>query len=819
MEKFIRILWNYYLKIVEVFLILIFSPINWGILAYLKLKRTLQTSIKLMVREIGVINSVILTRLIVLKKSIAKNEAVIKGYLADRQKKLKYKIIWEYKDLLVSAAELQAKIRITIINFIKLIKRIIKRRPKAALAPKRTQLAVKKANLTIPNNKGLAAYKITASILISISLILTTANGAYAFYQLILKDLPSPETLSTNQPDLTTKILDRNGVLLYKIHGPQNRTWITLSDIPKTLTEATISMEDKDFYTNPGFSVSGIVRAAVTQARGGAVQGGSTITQQLVKNVFLTPDRTIVRKTKELILAVETERHYSKDQILEMYLNINGYGGSSYGVEEAAQEYFGISARNLDLAQSALLAGLTASPTTYSPFGVHPEMAKERQRLVLQRMLEDGKITYDQMEAAVSEPLNIKPQVDRILAPHFVMWVKQLLVDRYGEDVVDKGGLTVKTSLDINLQNMVQTEVQTQLGILKFENVTNGAAMITKPATGEVLAMVGSRDYFDLQHDGNVNVALSLRQPGSSIKVVNYAGALEDGFTAATRIVDAPISFPSVGGPTYNPVNYDGKFHGNVTVRTALASSFNIPAVKVLAAQGVPKMVAKGIEMGLTSWQNVDPGRFGLSMTLGSIEVPMTQMMVVYGDLANGGKQTQLNPFLEVKDSAGLVLESQAADPKPSNQVVKPGVAYIISNILSDNNARIPAFGPSSVLNIPGYTVAVKTGTTNELRDNWTFGYTPDYVVGTWVGNNDNTPMSGVASGITGASPIWHNIMTNLLTGQPTTSFVMPSDVTAVNLCPYTGTLACNSCQGQTEYFIKGSEPKTACSDEVIKKN
>ena len=562
----------------------------------------------------------------------------------------------------------------------------------------------------------------------------------------------------------------------------------------------------------------GIARAALRQVQGQPLQGGSTITQQLVKNVFLTPKRTWTRKLKEFILALETERHYTKNEILEMYLNIVGYGGQAYGVEAAAEQYFGKPVGELTLAQAALLAGLTASPTTYSPYGAHPELAKQRQLEVLRRMFEDNKISYEQMQTAESEPLNYKPQGNSILAPHFVMWIRELLVGKYGEETVNSGGLSVTTSLDMNVQRMAEAEVNKQLATLQFENVTNGAAMVTHTTTGEVLAMVGSRNYWDTARDGNVNVCLALRQPGSSIKVVNYAVALEDGFRANTVIQDTAVSYPALGGPTYTPVNYDGRWHGPVTLRTALASSYNVPAVKVLAALGVPKMVAKGEALGINSWTTVDPGRFGLSLTLGGVEVRMTEMMEIYSTLGNMGQKVDLNPFLEVKDSGGRVLEALSS-PSSSSPIVKPAVAYILSRILSDNGARSPAFGPSSVLNIPGYpSVAVKTGTTNNLRDNWTFGYTPKFTVGTWVGNNDNSPMSAVASGITGASPIWANIMKNLLTGSSDQPFSPPSDVVTVNICPQLGTKACGACPGYSEYFVAGTEPKATCSDEQIKK-
>ena len=364
-------------------------------------------------------------------------------------------------------------------------------------------------------------YKLISIVSITLALTITAANSAYAFYYLILHDLPSPEKLSSTNIPQTTKIYDRNGTLLYKIYGRQNRSWLALKDIPQNVIDATISMEDKNFYQNPGFSISGITRAALAQVKGEPLQGGSTITQQLVKNAFLTPERTWTRKLKELILTLETEHRYSKDEILEMYLNIVGYGGQAYGIEAASEQYFGISVKDLTLAEAALLVGLPASPTVYSPYGAHPELAKERQTDVLRRMFEDGKITFDQMETALAEPLTYKPQGTGILAPHFVMWLREQLVAKYGEEMVSQGGLEVHTTLDMNVQKMAEEEVDKQLATLTFENVTNGAAMVTSTSTGEILAMVGSRDYWDISRDGNVNVTQALRQPGSSIKVVN----------------------------------------------------------------------------------------------------------------------------------------------------------------------------------------------------------------------------------------------------------------------------------------------------------
>jgi membrane carboxypeptidase/penicillin-binding protein PbpC len=399
------------------------------------------------------------------------------------------------------------------------------------------------------------------------------------------------------------------------------------------------------------------------------------------------------------------------------------------------------------------------------------------------------------------------------------MYLKELLVVKYGERMVEEGGLEVKTSLDLETQEQAQKIVSEEVNKLKGLRISNGAALVTNPKTGEILAMVGSKDYFAKSIDGNVNITLRPRQPGSAIKPVNYSVALENGFTPSTIIPDTPISYRIPGQPPYSPRNYDGRFHGNIPLRVALASSYNVPAVKVLSALGVEQMIDRGREMGITTWE--DSSRFGLSLTLGGGEVKMTDMAVVYGTLANMGERVDLNPILEVKNYKGKTLEIK----KLSNEEIKgervlaPNIAYLLNDILSDNAARTPAFGPRSWLNILNHPhVAVKTGTTQNLRDNWTIGYTPDFLVGVWVGNNDNSPMSYVASGVTGASPIWNKIMSNLLKDIPDKEFPKPEDLKRVEICPLTGTLPCEGCGGKWEWFLPGSEPKYHCDPEKIKK-
>ena len=611
---------------------------------------------------------------------------------------------------------------------------------------------------------------------------------------IFLDNLPNPKQLSLREIAQTTKIYDRNGFLLYQIYANENRTLVPLTSVPKDLINATIAIEDKDFYRNPGFDLNGIIRAAIANFSGKPIQGGSTITQQLIKSTLLTPEVNIQRKIKELVLAIWAERIYSKSQILEMYFNQVPYGGTSWGVEAASEVYFGKNVKDLDLAQSAFLAGMPQEPTVYSPYGENPNLWKERQTTVLEKMYEQGYISKDQKDSALAEKLVFMPPQIPIYAPHFVMYVKDLLIKQFGLPAVEKGGLNVVTSLDIGLQNETQNIVRNEVNSDSYLNLTNGAALVTNPSNGDILAMVGSKDYND-PDGGNVNLTTALRQPGSSIKVVTYATALSNGFTAATVLNDSPITFPGI--PPYTPVNYDGAFHGNVPLRIAFANSFNIPAVKTLQKVGITKMVDMGKQMGITTWG--DPSQYGLSITLGSAEVKMVDMAEVYGTIANAGKEVDVNPIIKVTDYEGNVLFDKG-QPQ-GKQIIDPGVAYIISSILSDNQARSWEFGANSPLNIPNHTVSVKTGTSDNKRDNWTFGFTPTYLVGVWVGNNNNAPMSQtLASGITGAAPIWNKIMSSLLGNVSDPPLKIPDDIIL------------KTCYGKPEYFIRGTDTSVNCN-------
>lgn len=701
------------------------------------------------------------------------------------------------------------------------------------------KISIPKITLFLPRVKFTPVrFKVPVKISAFLLGLIPSVVIILGFYTIIIKELPSPTSLTRPLP-LTTKIYDRNGRLLYKIYRDQNRTKVELSEIPILARQATIAIEDKNFYQHRGISLRGIGRAIYLLVFQGKVTGGSTITQQLVKNTLLTSEKTLKRKLKELILAGLVEQKYSKDQILEMYLNESAYGGAAYGIEEASQKYFGKKAKDLNLAEAAVLAGLPASPSRYSPFGAHPELAKERQAEVLRRMTEDGYITDSLAKETLQQPLKFSSNRQEIEAPHFVMYVKEILARKYGERMVEEGGFEVTTSLDLDIQSLAQNIVKEEIDKLTPLRVSNGAALITNPKNGEILAMVGSKDYFANNIDGNFNVTTASRQPGSSIKPATYSIALERGFTLASIISDSPITYKVPGQPPYSPLNYDRQFHGNVPLKIALGSSYNVPAVKVLSAFGVEELIKRGRALGITTWN--DPSRYGLSLTLGGGEVKMTDMAVVYGTFANLGKRVNLRPILKIKDSSGKILEEEGCLPdylgnRPSrvgwqlfkqvnavedacsSQVLDKGVAYLISNILSDNSARTPAFGARSLLVVPGHEVAVKTGTTQNLRDNWTIGYTPSLVVAAWVGNNNNQPMSYVVSGVTGASPIWNKIMKELLKNKPNENFERPENIVSAQICLLTGTLSCDGCPSvKNEIFINGSQPKTHCDPEKIK--
>ncbi len=627
------------------------------------------------------------------------------------------------------------------------------------------------------------------------------------------KDLPRPDRVVRSE-GLSTVVLDRNGVNLYDIFEEENRVPVSADDVPQNLKEATIAIEDKDFYTHQGFSRTGIVRALINTLFLGQFQGGSTLTQQLVKNVLLTQERTLPRKMKEAILAIQIERKYTKDEILLMYLNEAPYGGTAVGVEAAAGYYFDKPARELSLVESAILAGLPQAPSRYSPFGSDPLAHIWRAEQVLRRMREDGYIT------SVAET-QARDQLDSIVfaqglaglrAPHFVAYVKELLIDKFGSETIEKGGLRVTTTLDWKLQEKAQAIVAEEVEKAKKLLVSNGAAVAINPTTGEIMAMVGSKDYSASESGGyKFNVATQgLRQPGSAIKPVTYATAFRKGYTAATLLMDVDTKYPSGDpeNPEYNPKNYDSKFRGPVQLRYALGNSINTIAVKVTALVGVRDVLRTAYDLGLTTLEPTTDNmkRFGLSITLGGGEVKLLELTSAFGVLATGGLRQDIIAILKVEDVKGKVLyEYKPASPR---RVLSEDVAYLVSDILSDNDARKDIFGPRSHLVIPGKTVAVKTGTTDDKRDNWTIGFTRTMVVGTWVGNNDNSPMHpSLASGITGAAPIWNRIMREAIKEKPNEPFIRPESVVDLEIDGYGGGLPVEGSATRFERFIRGTEP------------
>lgn len=647
-------------------------------------------------------------------------------------------------------------------------------------------------------------YLIILAILLLVLLI---------FY--IIKEIPNPTKLSSTEYPQSSQILDKNGNLLYEMYSEKRRTAVTLSDIPDSLKKATLAIEDVNFYKHNGFDMKGILRGLYRTVFQKRLQGGSTLTQQLVKNALLTQERTISRKIKEAILTVTTEILYSKDQILEMYFNQTPYGGMLWGVEAASKGIFNKSVKDLNLAESALIAGLPASPTKYNPF-THPETAKARQEMVLTAMEKVGYITKEEMEKAKAEKLNYYLNKTGILAPHFVFYVKEILDESYDNKKLMEGGLKITTSLDLNIQKMVEEKVASEVASLKKYNVTNGAAMVTDPQTGQILAMVGSIDYFSNEIDGKYNVTTALRQPGSSIKPFNYAVGLELGkITAASIEADVPTCFGVENQKPYCPTNYGNHYYGLQTIRNSLANSLNIGAVKVLKLNGLETFVASASAMGLTTLDN--PSNYGLSLTLGGGEVLMNDMMTAYGVLANMGIKQEKTPILKIVDRNGKTLEENKDNP--GKRILSVETSYLIQQILSDDGARSMVFGRGSFLNIKNHPeVAVKTGTTNDLRDNWTFGYTSDYVVGTWVGNNNNSKMNGVVSGTTGAAPMWSKIMTEVLKDKPVKKPVKPVDIVGMNVCNLTGmAVPEEGCESHFEYFKKDFLPqKTVFRQSVL---
>ena len=657
------------------------------------------------------------------------------------------------------------------------------------------------------------------------NIVLLSKLTKYAFFGLIglvvlflgyffwvSRDLPTPGKLANSDIKDSTKILDKKGDVLYALYKDYNRLYVPLSDIPKIMQQATVSTEDQDFYNNNGFSIRGylrVVRDIIVYRR---VTGGSGITQQLVKNVLLSPEKSLTRKLKELILAIQVDQKFSKDQILEMYLNNVPYGGTAVGVEAASSLYFNKHAKDLSLAEAAFLAGLPQAPSYYSPFSGKDKAYIERTKYVLRRLREDGHITSKQEQDSLKQVQDFKFTERRgnLKAPHFVMYVKDQLDKMFGEQYVANGNLTVTTTLDYDIQKQAEDIVTQEIAKLKGYNVGNGAAMVMDPKTGGILSMVGSLDYFDTEHEGNFNASVALRQPGSSLKPIMYATAFEKGYTPATLVMDLKTDFPS-GDPTkpiYTPVNYDGKYNGPMQLRFALGNSINIVAVKMLAKVGIKPVMQKAYDMGIENWKPTTDNlnSVGLSLVLGGREASLLQITNAYSVFANKGVKKDPFAIVEVKDRNGKTIYKH--EDTNGVKVLSPEVSFLISHILLDNNARTLAFGANSYLVVPGKTVSVKTGTTDSKRDNWTIGFTPSYTVGVWVGNNDNSPMNPkIASGVTGATPIWNRIIQAVLKGKLDEQPVKPDGVIPVEIDAFSGGLPVDGQAKRTEYFMKGTEP------------
>jgi 1A family penicillin-binding protein len=633
-------------------------------------------------------------------------------------------------------------------------------------------------------------------------------------YASMVAQLPSAQELRVRSHQFaTTQILDREGNLLWEIIDPTGgrRTNISLNQISPYLLQATLATEDRYFYVNVGVDPIAIMRAIRDNlAERQIVSGASTITQQLARDVFLSPEErtetSFARKLKEAILAVEINRRYSKNQILETYFNQIYYGNLAYGVEAAAQTYFGKPASALNLAEAALLAGLPQSPALHDPY-LNPDRAKARQAVVLDLMVEAGQISRAEAEAARLAALEFRDPNFRVAVPHFIAFVRQELEQNVPPPFIYQAGLKVYTTLDPRLQAIAEEEVQAQVAALAGQNVTNGALVALDVASGQILAMVGSKDFWDTQIEGQVNMALSPRQPASTMKPLTYLAAFEQfGWTPSTLLMDTPVRYPQADGQVYEPHNIDYRIHGPVSLRAALANSYNIPAVKTLEQVGLEPLKALAARLGITTLTRSD---YGLSLALGSGEVSLLEMSGAYQVLANHGQRRPPTAILRITDNFGREIEPLRPQPQ---QVVHPAHAYLITDILADNEARAPTFGVDSPLRLYR-PAAVKTGTSSDFRDNWAIGYTPDIVTGVWVGNADNSPMRQVA-GASGAAPIWHNFMKRAHEDWPEREFARPDSIVEIEVCADSGAIPSPVCpRTRPEIFFVEQPPPGSKQD------
>lgn len=604
---------------------------------------------------------------------------------------------------------------------------------------------------------------ITCVILSVVGII--TLVGIFAYFS---KDLPSPDKINQRNIAESSKIYDRDKKeVLYEMHGEQKRTIVDLEDISKHIQNATLAAEDQQFYNHIGFNPKGILTSFFKNSSTGSKAGGSTITQQFVKNSILTPEKTYSRKIKELILSLEIEAKFDKDEILNMYLNEIPYGSNAYGAEAAAQTFYEKAAKEMTIAESAYLAALPNAPTYYSPYGTHVDALEGRKDWILAQMLDNDFITQKEHDTAVEEKVEFKEPDEGIIAAHFVLYVREILEEKYSEELIKEGGFEIITTLDLDLQYLAERVVSEGVDSNAKYNATNAALAAVDPRNGQVLAMQGSKDYFDRENDGNVNVARSLRQPGSSFKPFAYAKAFEEGYTPETILFDVYTDF----GNNYKPQNYDLSTKGPVTMRDALQGSLNIPAVKTLYLAGVEDTIQFAERLGITSLG--DRSRFGLSLVLGGGEVQLLEETGAYGVFANNGVKHAQTPILKIIDRNGKELENN--ENPEGEEAMTAKAAKLINNVLSDNNARRKMLGGlANNLTVSGVDVAAKTGTTQNFKDAWTVGYTTDLAVGVWVGNNDGSEMKSGAAGIYAASPLWKKFMTEAVKGRDSKPFDGP---------------------------------------------
>lgn len=626
----------------------------------------------------------------------------------------------------------------------------------------------------LPQHRGI--FKRKFPLLLRRIIVFTIAGLALfclAYGGFIFAGIPDPSHLGEQKGVESTKIFDRTGSNVLYEFGDVRRTWKPINEISPYLRDATVAVEDKDFYKHGGISIRGILRALWADVRGKSLQGGSTITQQLIKQTMLTPERTITRKAREAILAIEVDKKLSKEKILETYLNVTPYGSNTSGVESAAQSFFGTSAKDLSLAQAALLAALPKAPTYYSPFGSHVDSLFARQKYVLDQMADQGYIKKEEAEAAKQVKLTFKSKADRISAPHFVFYVREQLEKEFGTTLANEGGLKITTTLDYKMQRVAEDAIAKQAPINAKRGAKNAALVSMNPKNGDILSMVGSVDYFDTENDGNVNVAIRSRSPGSSFKPIAYAQMLLKGFTTETVLADVPIDF-GTPAKAYRPNDYDKKFRGPVTLRTALSGSLNIPAVEALYMGGLKDTLALAQKMGLATLTDGD--RYGLSLVLGGGEVRLLDMVSAYSVFATEGMSYPSRSILKIESSSGRIIYDATKNQPVENRVLDAEITRQITDVISDNNARAPIFGANSPLQLGARPVAAKTGTAQDYTDGWTMGFTPSIVTGVWVGNNDNSKMNAV-DGVVVAAPIWNNFMRTVLAGTPVENFTKPQPI------------------------------------------